>query len=99
MSRILFKRLFLFRGVFFFFIIFGCYFLDKRQNFINIYFVCVQSKYDKYISIRNMMLKNFIFCLFIVVKEEIYYSDVDEIKNIGMNVVYMFNEYCIYYLI
>lgn len=49
-----------------------------------------------------MMLKNFIFCLFIVVKEEIYYSDVDEIKNIGMNVVYMFNmfnEYCIYYLI
>lgn len=46
-----------------------------------------------------MMLKNFMFCLFIVVKEVIYYSDVDEIKNIGMNVVYMFNEYCIYYLI
>lgn len=40
-----------------------------------------------------MMLKNFMFCLFynvvwfIVVKKEIYYSDVDEIKNIGMNVV------------
>lgn len=41
-----------------------------------------------------MMSKNFTFCSPIVVKDEIYYSDADETKNIGMNVVQTFNEHC-----
>lgn len=102
MSRIPLKRLLLFRGVLSSSTISGRHFLDKRQNSTNIHFVCVQSKYDKYIpniSIRNMMSKNFTFCSPIVVKEEIYYSDADETKNIGMNVVHTFNEHCTHHSI
>lgn len=46
-----------------------------------------------------MMSKNFTFCSPIVVKDEIYYSDADETKNIGMNVVHTFNEHCTHHSI